>query len=248
MLRNWFSFLLCLCLLFVSGCVSDNLNKTERPDKEVAETYLQMGVGYMELGKYNVAMERLQYALKLDDDNASTHDALAVLYQKLNDDKEAVAHFKKSLKLDPDNPSAKNNYGRYLCDKGQYQEGMNYLKESLNMPTNSRRWYALTNIGICEYNHGKRVQAEQYLREALQLFPEYAPALQQMIVVSFDKKNYVSAKAFLERYLGVKKHSSTTLYYAMLIEQANGNKEQAVRIKAILIEKYPLSKEAASLM
>ncbi len=234
--------------LLLTACVSDELNKTERPDSEVAETYLQMGVGYMELGKYNVAMDRLQYALDLDDDNASTHDALAVLYQKLNNNEEAVAHFKKSLKLDPNNPSAKNNYGRFLCDNGQYEQGMVYLKESLDMPTNSRKWYALTNVGICEYKHGNQVQAEQYLREALQLFPEYAPALQQMVIVSYDKKKYTSAKAFLERFLGVTKHTPTTLYYAMLIARADGNKDKAERYKTILIEKYPLSKEASSLM
>ena len=63
----------------------------------MAELYLQMGIGYYELGKNNVAMERLQHALKLDDKNSGIHDAIAVLYQKLEEYDKAKYHFKEAM-------------------------------------------------------------------------------------------------------------------------------------------------------
>ncbi len=239
--------MLILVALLLNACASSDHKKQEKSDHEIAENYLQMGVGYMELGKNRIALQRLQHALQLDEDNSEIHNALGVLYQNLGDAKRAEQYFGQSLDLNPDNVSAKNNYGRFLCDQGLYDKAMVYLNEALAAPMNTRKWFALTNIGICKYNRNETGVAERYLREALQKNPNYAPALQQMIAVSYDKKNYISAKGFLERFLARSKHTPKTLYYAMLIEMSLGNTEKADRYKATLLEKFPLSKEAQRL-
>lgn len=237
-----------LFLLILGGCVSNNRSSTEKSDEELAELYLQMGVGYFELGKDRVAMEKLQYALKLDDNNSEVYDALAVLYQRREEFDKAKRYFEKALDLAPHDPGTMNNYGLFLCDLGEYDKGMQYLKESLAMPINSRKWFALTNIGMCEYNHGSRASAESYLREALQQNSAYAPALQQMMIISYDKRNYMSAKGFLQRYLQIAKHNAKTLYYAMLIERSLGDTRKADEYKRQLVDKFPLSKEAKQIL
>ena len=39
------------------------------------------------------------------------------------------------------------------------------------------------------------------------LQPDFAPALQEMQKISYENRQYLSARAFLERYLGVAKHT-----------------------------------------
>jgi type IV pilus assembly protein PilF len=89
-----------------------------------------------------------------------------------------------------------------------------------------------------------RVQAEEYFRKALQSNPEYAPALKEMLKLSYDNQQYMSARAFLERYMAVAKHTPETLWYAFQTERAMGNYQAADEYQEQLINNFPTSKEA----
>ena len=242
MLRNPVLYFLLLFLL-LAACTSNNRPGTDKSEKE-ADLYLQMGVRYLEIGKTDVALERLEYSLKLKPDNSATHDVLAVLYEQIENYGKARIHFEKSIELSPDNPSTINNYGRFLCIHGDYEKGMQYLSQAMSMALNKRKWYAFTNAGICEYNHGNKKSSEHYYREALQLQPAYAPALLEMIQVSYDNGKYMSSRAFIERYQGVAKHTARTLLLAMETENALGNQDEAVEYRQQLLQKFPASDEA----
>ena len=236
---------LCFLLpfLLLAACTSNNRPGTDKAEKE-ADLYMQMGAGYLEIGKTDVALEKLEYSLKLNPDNSATHDVLAVLYEQIEDYGKARYHFEKSIELTPDNPATINNYGRFLCTRGDYEKGMQYLSEAMSMAMNKRKWYAYTNAGICEYNHGNRKRSEDYFREALQLQPAYAPALLEMMQVSYDNGKYMSSRAFLERYQEVAKHTARTLMLAMQTESALNKQEEAAKYKQQLLQKFPASEEA----
>jgi type IV pilus assembly protein PilF len=115
----------------------------------IRQCYLQLGVRYMDLNKLEVAKENLQLALKKDPNNAQVHNAFAFLYEKLNDYDKAKDHYEMALDMSPDDWSVQNNFGRFLCDRGEYEQGMALLTQAISTQLNDRL-RALTNAGRCQ--------------------------------------------------------------------------------------------------
>jgi type IV pilus assembly protein PilF len=206
--------------------------------------HLQLGVRYMNLNKLEVAKENLQLALKKDPDNAQVHNAMAFLYEKLNEYDKAKDQYQTALNLTPDDWSVQNNFGRFLCDRGEFEEGMALLTQAISTPLNDKQWLALTNAGRCQMAMKQQQKAKAYFKQALLLNNSYAPALLEMQEISYQSGEYWAAKGYLQRYLSVAPHTSGTLWFAAQTERALGNAELAKEYQNLLLEKFPLSDEA----
>lgn len=213
-------------------------------NKEQATLNLQMGVQYMKMGMLDVAREKLEAALDFNSSDADIHDALAVFYERINKIDEAEDRYKSALSLDPDNLSVKNNYGRFLCEHGHIDKGMDMLNGIVNSPMNNRTWFALSNIAMCFERQNNLDRAEDFFRQALLVEPDYAPALMEMLKITYKKQQYMSARAFLQRYVGVAEHTAETLWYAFQTERALGNAQAAEDYRSQLTSKFPASNEA----
>ena len=226
-----------------------NIDNTKPPltDEELAEVNLKLGVRYLSLNMLATAKEKLDTAYEYDSNNADVNNALGVLYERLDQDKQALEYYKDALSLDDDNATIKNNYGRFLCERGDYQTGMVLLKQALAMPLNNRKWFTYTNVGVCEVNHGSQQLAEDNFRQALQINRNYQPALLEMQKTSYRTGKYMSARAFLERYLAVANHTPETLWYAVQTERALGNQKLSEEYRDTMFRKFPTSKEAQQL-
>lgn len=215
-----------------------------RGDKtEAADTQLQLGVRYMSMDKLAIAKQHLERSIDLDSRNVEAHNALAFLYEKLKNPDAARKNYERALKLDDEDLSVLNNFGRFLCERGEYEEGMAYLETAVHSPLNNRQWLAATNLGRCALAQQQSTLAEAYLRQALQLQPDYAPALQTMQKLSYQNGDFWAAKGFYERYSGVSQQTAETLWYAYQTERALGNQEAAERYKNQLMESFPLAEE-----
>ncbi|PKM12731.1 MAG: type IV pilus biogenesis/stability protein PilW [Gammaproteobacteria bacterium HGW-Gammaproteobacteria-3] len=230
-------------LLALSGCSS----KTKTKQEESADTHLQLGVRYIDMDKLAIAREHLEKAHSLDSQNARITNALAYLYEKLKQPERARKLYEEALDTTSEDLGVLNNYGRFLCDRGRYETGLEYLKQAIDSPLNNRQWLALTNAGRCELAQEHTAKAEAYFRQALQLQPFYAAALSDMQAISYRKGEYWAAKGFLGRYLSVARHTSQTLWYAYQTERALGNQAAAEDYKKLLHETYPLSEQAQQL-
>lgn len=217
---------------------------TEKKAADSADVYLQLGVKYLEMNKLEIAKEHLQHALKGDSSNAQAHNALAVLFEKINNYGEARDHYETALKLAPDDLGIQNNFGRFLCDRGEFEKGMALLTQAISTPLNDRQWLALTNAGRCQLAMKQQQKAEDYFRAALQLNNSYAPALLEMQKLSYLKGALWPAKGFLQRYLSVASHTPQTLWIAIQTERALGNQQQAEDYQKLLLETFPISEEA----
>ncbi len=231
------AFLLASCTLFTD---TDKATKND----ESASIYLQLGVRYMDLGKLEIAKENLQRALKKDPNSAQVHNAFAFLYEKLNDYELARENYERALELSPDDWSVQNNYGRFLCDRSEYEQGMALLTQAISTQLNDRPWLALTNAGRCQLAMQQKQSAKAYFKQALLLNNTYAPALLEMQKISYQSGEYWPAKGYLQRYLGVADHTSGTLWFGMQTERALGNEALAKEYQNLLLEKFPLSDEA----
>lgn len=233
------------CLVLLAGCASGSKRGSSKPSREEnAQLNLHMGVRYMDLGMLKVAQSKLEKAKALDPDNADVDNALGVFHERIGQTDEASRYFEKAMSLNPDDPGIKNNYGRFLCENGQYEEGMRLLNEAAEMPLNDRKWFALTNLGLCEVRLNHLPEAEKSLRKALDVQPGYAPALLEMQRISYEKREYMSARAFLERYLSVAEHTPESLWVAIQTERALGNRALTEKYQQQLLSMFPTSEKA----
>lgn len=221
-----------------------NFSNDGMSSKEKAALNLQMGVRYMELGMLEVARDKFEIALSNDSSNAEVHNALAVFYERIHDFDRARDSYQAALSRDAENFSTKNNYGRFLCDRGDFEKGIALLQQSLDSPLNNRNWLAMTSLGICLVNQQSPQRAEDYFRQALQANPDYAPALLEMQKISYKQGQFMSSRAFLERYLAAAKHTAETLWIAFQTERALGNAQMADEYKQQLLNTFPASTEA----
>lgn len=240
LLKTGNRFALLLFVAAISACASSGGTQGENPD----DIHLQLGVRYLGMNKLELARENLLLSLEENSGNAQAHNALAFLYEKLNQYDNAKSHYETALDLDPNELGVQNNLGRFLCEHGELERGMELLSQASSNPINDRQWLALTNAGRCQLGMGQKQQAENYFRQALQFNSSYAPALLEMQKIAYEKGDFWAAKGFLQRYLGVAEHTSETLWFAAQAERALGNKELAKQYKKLLMEKYPLSNEA----
>lgn len=231
-----------LAIIALTACAS--LGESGAKNKEKAETHLQLGVRYMNLNKLDIAKENLLKAVDYDSGNAQAHNALAFLYEKLRQYDDAEDEYETALRLNRDDAGVQNNYGRFLCDHGETDKGLELLTQAGSDPLNERQWIALTNAGRCLLNKEDRRQAEPYFRQALELNKTYAPALAAMQKISYQNGDMWSAKGFLERYLSVSAHTPETLFIAFQTERALGNTDRARQYRNALLEKFPISNEA----
>jgi type IV pilus assembly protein PilF len=230
--------------LILSACSWFDTKSSDRDQKQVSDTYYQLGVRYLELNKIEDAKENLLRAIDEDSDNAEARNALAVLYEKLRQYDEAEDQYETALNIKPDDFGTQNNLGRYWCDHGQPEKGLALLTKAGDNPLNDRQWLALTNAGRCELAQGRNAEAEAAFRKALDLNKSYAPALAAMQKISYQKGELWPAKAFLARYLSVAEHTPETLFIGYHTERALGNQASAEEYRTLLLDKFPDSSEA----
>ena len=65
-----------------------------------------------------------------------------------------------------------------------------------------------------------------------------------MAVISFEEENYLSARAYLERYFAVGPETAQSLLYAVKVEQQLGATDLAIDYARKLRAQYPRSSEA----
>lgn len=234
----WFA----LVSLGLASCSSDA--PKDPNERSASELYMLKAVRYMENGQLDFARQDLQRSIVLDDKNIEAHNALGVLYERLEQPAEAEEQFKRALSLDANHSGVANNYGRVLCSQGKYELAMQQFRRVIDAKNYTTPWQALTNAGICAKKQGLLQDAEGYLRKALDIDPNFPPALLEMAKLSLEKHIDLSARAFLQRLESVTQPTAESLLLGMQIEQALGNDREADAYFKKLQRQFPSSKEA----
>lgn len=232
-------------LLLLSSCAQtpDSIQVTGQTNR-VAETNLNLGVEYLKRGDYEKALEKLNRALEADPKYPPTYNALGILYQKLGKPDEAEGYFKRALRINSADPHTLNNYGQLLCAEERYEDAEKAFLKAADNPLYETPEISLTNAGTCALKSGNVEAAETHFREALNINPRVAIALLQMSQLSYDNGNYLSARAYLQRYLEVGKHTAKTLWLGIQIEKELGDRDTLSSYALSLRNNFPRSEEA----
>lgn len=214
---------------------------------EAARINTQLGADYLRSGKRAMAQEKLEKAIRQDPGYAPARTTLALVYVARGDRRSAEQQFRIALDLEPENPQTLNNFGAFLCTGGRLDEAAGFLVKAAKTPRYDTPAAAWTNAGAC-LRKARPAEAERYLREALRVQPDYPGALSQLAWISLQRKDFLRARGFVQRYEGSgAAPTAELLWVAALTEEALGDTAAAKRYKNRLLTEFPASEEAAEL-
>lgn len=236
------SFTVLLALALLGGCAGTSERETTDP-KKAAELNSELGLRYMVQGKNEQAMEKLLKAVEYDSRSVNAHHYIAELYRRLERKDKAAEHFSRAASLAPDDSAIQNNYGIFLCSEQRYDDGEERLLHALNNPVWPGRDQAYENLGQCMLDKGDPVKAERYFREALKVNANLAKSLLAMADISLQQKNFISARAFLQRYSVLAPHTAHSLWLGIQIERELGDRNALSSYGMSLRNNFPTAEE-----
>lgn len=212
-----------------------------------AEIHVKLGMSYLQRGQLHVARSEIELALALKNNYAPAHHAMALLQQKFGDARLARKHYVRAAKLDAESFRIRNDYGQFLCAQGQTEDGVAQFYNALENPLNIRRDLSNLGAGQCHVRGENWKTAEQYLRTALKINPGLRQAIYSLVRASFELGEYLSARAYLERFLQRSRPTAELLLYGFQIEKRLGADDTAQRYAKRLRNLFPESREARRL-
>ena len=242
--------LICLIIitLGLAGCdqTTGGMEQSFKPSvgtNDIAEINLKLGIAYLKRGEYEKSLTKLQKAQAADPRYPPIYNTLGVLHQQLGDKVTAEKYFRQALSLNSSDASTLNNYGQFLCQEARYDEAEETFLKAARNPLYSTPEIALSNAGTCAVAQSRFDAAETHFRNALEKNPRVAVALIQMSQISYETASYMSARAYLQRYIETSPHTAKSLWLGIRIERVLGDKNILSSYILLLKNKFPDSEE-----
>ena len=229
-------------ILLLSACAGHQTPQEDNTER-YAMTHVQLGIGYLQQGKPELALEKLKKALDIKDDFAPAHNAIALVYEKLQKFDEADDHYQEAIDLAPGDGGMYNNYGVFLCKHGRLKQAEENFIKALKTPRYNTPELAYENAGSCALQIPDIEKAENYLTNALERNPELPNALYNMAQVRFEQKRFLASRGFLQRFEAVSKHHAQSLWLGVRVEKQLGDVNAAKKYAKQLQSKFPKSNE-----
>ena len=239
---------LIILLVTLGGCASqEKLSRGQESNaRESARIHTELGAGYFAQRNIPVALEEFTEATHIDPTYPMAYTGLGLVYASLKEDEKAEANFKKALQLDPGSSESHNNYGTFLCSRNRIDESITHFLEAVKNPLYPTPEAAYLNAGVCALKKPDVINAENYLRKALQIQPLLHPAAYQLASIQFGRGQFEQARSSLQ-YALADNPSPEVLWLAIRTERKLGGKDAEASYALELRRKYPSSNEAKEL-
>ena len=188
-------------VLVLSACISTSSTpQTQVSMNQASQDNVALGVAYLQQGRRDLAMQKLQLALQQNPDNANAYSALGLLYSNTGDNKRADKNYRKALDKAPTDPQIQNNYAVFLCRQGKPKESEKYFVEAAQNPLYPTPEAAYANAGVCANLIPDEAAAEQFFYKSLAINPNYPQSLYEMARLSYQHKHYQDALNYIRRF------------------------------------------------
>jgi type IV pilus assembly protein PilF len=213
-----------------------------KPDKR-AQAHVDLGLDYLRRGQFKTAREEFDLAISIDPQSATAYHGKGLLMAQSGYTEDAKKLFSKAVGIDANNFLAVNDYGTYLCQNGEIQKGIDVLKRVESRADNRLATNTQLGLGVCNFEQDDMAEAKKHFRAVLIVSPTLHQALQPMAEISFQEQNYLSARAFIERFIASGVLSEKILVLGVNTELELGDKEKARQYAKELRRSYPTSSE-----
>ena len=235
----------------LTGCVTTTQTTSadnEADEENAAALNYQLGAQYLRSGNYERARDRLLLSIELDPKNAVAHYTLALVYENLDNLRLAAKSYEDAVRIAPRDYNVLNAYAVFLCKQRDFDNARKHFDRAIRVPENDSSYITMTNAGVCMMQKPDAELAEQYFRQALQRKGDYGEALIQLSLLKFTTEDYMSARAFLQRFLGTNAPSAGVLLLGMRIEERLGDERARTEYSNQILRDFPESPEARSIL
>jgi len=242
------SLLACLFAVGLLGGCAGLQPQASVDQRRAAEVNAELGISYLRQNDLAQAQRALDRALQFDPKLAMAHLGMASLRERQGSMDGAMKHYREALALEPHNPYAQTNLGDLLCRQERFQEGQALLAKAIANPSYSAREVALLSAGICDLREGRIDRAEERMREALRVDPQYPDALYEMALLTYADGRPFQTRAFLSRLTALGVVTPQSLLLCFRAETRLGNHTDARSCAQRLQRDFGDTDEAAEVL
>lgn len=146
--------------------VIDLMGKGKKLFPSDFRVYLLLGLSYSRLERNEEAVENLWQSLKLNPNDINALSSLALTLDGMKKYKQSDSLYEQALKLDPNFDLVLNNYSYSLSERGlQLNRALEMATRAVKADSTSASY--LDTIGWVHYKLGNYVEAERYVRKAV---------------------------------------------------------------------------------
>lgn len=211
-----------------------------------AQVHTELGAAYYGMGKLGIALEELKQALDADSKYAPAYNMLGLVYMELREYDKAESNFKRALDIAPTDSESHNNYGWFLCQRGQADSAIVHFMAALKNPLYATPEKPYLNAGICSLKKGDEKEAEEFFQRAIRFQPPPPLALLNLAEINLRQGKYSDAQFYLEKYLKGSQPSAESLWLGARIAHRLGNKDLESSYGLQLRKRFPDSREAVA--
>jgi len=213
------------------------------PTQERAQTQIELGFSYLQRDLLDTARESFQTAIQVDPNASEAYHGLGLVEAKALNLDLAMGYLRKSVALDGQNIPAVSDYAIMLCREGAAGKGVAVLQKNVKESSRLRVATRLA-FGRCYQADNQPDKAIIAYQSVLEDEPDLPQALLSMARLKFERQNYLSASAFLQRYFYTNTISSDALLLAANVEELLDNPEERDYYTQLLWSRYPRSEQA----
>ncbi|MGR5321054.1 type IV pilus biogenesis/stability protein PilW [Vibrio sp. PNB22_2_2] len=218
--------LLLISQLGVVGCVTVNENGpvVEADPVTMAESRIALGLGYLNSGSMIRAHDNLQQALTHAPNYYRAQLSMAHYYEVVGEDSKAENIYKRSLRQHSNNGNVLNNYGTFLCKRGDFPQADQMFNRAIQQPYYYLIPASYENAGFCALKSNNPDKAKYYFSRAIDHDPHRPKSILQLAKLEIDSGNYTDARLRLMRFnqmYGVKRPS---IQLMVELEREAGNR------------------------
>ena len=219
-MRRFIPIILASSSLLLSACVTTRESKQAEANTnyDVSTSNIQLGVSYLDQGRTTLAKQKFLAALQASPKLPASWYAMAYYHEVTGKEDLADQEYQKAIELAPNSGETHNNYGTFLCRHGKYRAAIAQFKLAVSKPRYLQDGGAYENAGICALHIPDKKEALQLFQKALLNNPNQTASLLHLSQLSYQDKDYVTARNCLNRYLRL--HRPTNASEAISIQLA----------------------------
>jgi tetratricopeptide (TPR) repeat protein len=212
------------------------IDEAEKDCKRAAELNSQLPAVYVTLarvhtgkGQYNLALQEIQQALKLEPLDPDALLTEAAVFASMGQEEKAENTYKKAAALRPQNWSGHYELGGFYYRQQRYADAATAFEQALKITPDNALVHA--TLGGVLQPLGKDAEAEKHLKQSIELQPSYA-AYTNLGVLYYQQRRWEESATMTRKALDVNGNdwrvwSNLRLAYEWLNQKNDG--ENALR-------------------